>query len=282
MKKISIVMCLILVCILCHSVKAEEIEFDGKNPPQDIIELQEKQQEEQISLEEIANMSPEELKALGLLPLSPDEKVLLNLDSRREQGSSRVQTSANYEIIIPTVIQCETYYCGPASTLMALDAAGCYASVAGMNQSQKQHTLAGSTYLNTDNLGGTWTATIAVVMNSFTGRNRSWTSSMVTNSSQYLNLSYWTRTNIVGGDAVVYCMDMENMSYYNGQMYGTHFIAGTGINYQNTTLIFTDFDQVIVKVQDPNYNSNFSGVYVAFEDLMYAMHDFYSNNNFVY
>ena len=286
MKKLIVIFTIICVIMFQQNIvladNDEDNSFDVKNPPEEILELREKQKKDQISFYEISQMSDEELRKMELLPLSASELLSQGIPYVSSRNKVRAQDNDFYYVTTPTFIQCENYYCGPAATLMALYAGGCYGSVSGSTSDQKQRTLASSTFLNIDYYEGTFPESIAYVMNYFTNRFRAWTSAKITSSNQYSTFEYYTRSNLSYDNAIICCVDMQRLSYVNYGMYGTHYITVTAINYLKAAS-HQDYENIVVTVQDPNYNWNYSGTHwVDFENLMFAMQDFPTSNNFVY
>ena len=248
----------------------------GELHSEEALRLQEEQKKDQYTLEQIASMSDEELAKLQLLRPTEDE---LTGSSKEVSGGHRL--SETYSVYAPAVKQPNSYYCGPAATLMALYASGVASSVSGTTTTQKQATLAGSAYLKTDLYGGTDTPYVASTMNYFTNRFRTWTSAQITSSSQYSTVQFYTRSNLDHGHAVVFCIEIKDTSYYNPPSTGTHFITGVEITYSGSN--YTDYANITLKVKDPHYNMLYFGTHtITFNDLMWAIHDFSVMNNFVY
>ena len=269
MKKIIAVLTVMVMIISSVSVYAEDSEDENinKRPPDETIaRMQWENEQKQISFSEIAAMSDEELEALHLLPINP-------VISASGQGSRYMTT-----VMVNTlaVKQSTTYYCGPAATLMALFTAGCYNSISGNSSAAKQDTLANALGTTTS---GTATASIPGVLNSYTGRTRAWTSAMWTSSSQYPSMAYWMRTNLVYGDLFISCVDTIELDYYCANY--VHFIAGTGLEYDNNNLY--NYSVMNVRLQDPHYNDCYYGQHWdTLQNLFNAMSEFYTNHNFVY
>lgn len=224
----------------------------------------------------------------GVLILTPEEAAREKARVMRENSNySGTATPANElkslaveDLYVATMAirQCETYYCGPAAVLQALYSAGAYSSVPGDTSTAKQRTLATSSYLCTDRDEATSIYNMPSTMNHFTGRARAWTLMRVSTDSKWW-LVYGIRKNHSEGDAVIYLLDTDSLTYYGGANY-THYITGTGITFKTGST--TDYSNITVRLQDPHYDSSYYGRHtVPFMELATGMSAI-SYDNLVY
>lgn len=241
---------------------AEEGAFEPQNP------LQVRSNE--LTLEVISNMSPEQLESLELLPLNQMSRVV----------------NSSYTIPSYCVRQAETYYCGPASVLQILKSSGLQSQISGSSDIDKQRTLASSSYLYTDRDNGTWIGYIPAVMDEVTGRNREWTTKLI-NPNDYstlTSLQYFTRSNLAYNYGTIFLVFPRELEYYNGSGSTGHYISCSGMYYDDTSGL--DYSQIRFRVNDPHYSDQYFGEHVVeLENLADAMYDYSVNrgpNNFVY
>jgi hypothetical protein len=266
MKKIF---AMLLCCIILLSVS--EISVKAANG--DYVNIYEQYVEDVniLSLDEIEMMDAEELAMLELLPLNPKERSV----------------NGAYTVAAYNIMQINGYYCGPASVLQAIYASGNQNLVSGATNAEKQRTLASSNYLQTDYYSATPVEAVPGTLNTFIPRNRLWTAARIDDTSASANSSvqYYARSNHSYGYAVVYLVCSEKLGYYkakdiNGD--GTkdtvnvrHCITGTGIYYN--TLDANDYNNIEIRLSDPNNQSNgaFFGTYIEpLENVVKAMNDY--------
>ncbi len=226
-----------------------------------------------ISMEEIALMSDEERERLCLLPID---------QSGISPASSGEKVFTVYSVEVMNIRQKNGYYCGPAATLQALYAGGCYDMVMGNTAEEKQTTLA-EEYLYTTS-SGTWIDYIPPVMNEFTGRYRQWTRATIdTTHSSKSTMHFYARGNHLYGQATIYLLEASVLDYYQGNG-SAHYVTGFSMDTTNDFTI--DFNDITVGIADPHYNDAFFGShYVNFNNLVDAMWEYSSTvgpANYVY
>lgn len=230
-----------------------------------------------LTVEDIKNMSDEELEKYSLLPITDKEddfatSVILNIDSE-------------YSVTLWNYQQNNTYYCGPAATLNALATAGKYADVDGFSNVDKQKTLASTDYLCTDRDKGTWIEYVPTTLNHFDDRYRSWTCTSFDMSTHAKDsMEYWIRSNHTYGDQVIYLVKMSFLSYYPDSKTGSHYISGGGIIYDTGST--TDYGNIRLKLLDPNWDDTYYGTHIEYFDNVneacYEYHKQVGPNSFVY
>ena len=224
-----------------------------------------KESEDGFTEEEIANMSPEELYENQLLPLDKENEVFMETFS--------LYAAAHYGVWTKSITQCENHYCAPAAVLQALYTAGVADKVSGSTDDAKQRTLAAAGALNTDVDGATWIANVPRVLDKYTGRTRKWEAYTVTNNQSGKSaLAYRVKANHMYGQATIYLTQTTQLPYYNGTT-SNHYI--TGISIQTMDGTYYDYDNMVIVVADPHYDSRFHGNHgVPYNNLVGAMHDY--------
>ncbi len=182
---------------------------------------------------------------------------LLPIDGDIEVYNPNLRVDYAYTVPSYRVTQSTSYYCGPASVLQALKSAGVSGGVSGSSDDDKQKTLASNSNLGTDRDGATWIELMPAVMDNYTGRTRKWTTGKVdaTNSSTKNSLTYFARSNHAYGQAVIYLVRTESLSYYNGKRVD-HYITGTAIYHKTNSS--TDYANISVRLVDPNNNPEYN------------------------
>lgn len=270
---------LLLSCAVVLSLCPLEAQaVDGAYTPEN-YEMYTSGDEDVLTLEEIAGMTPEELEEMELLSV--------NLNARS------LQVNASYEVPSYNIQQVNYYYCGPASTLQAIYTSGMQDSVAGNTYAEKQATLASNSYLCTDRDGATWIDYVPNALNTFIPRFREWTRSSVGVESKddYKSVDsaeYFIRSNHAYGYAVIYLLRTHLLSYYpDGETHadnGNHYVTGTAVYYD--TLSTTDYENMRLRINDSNNKSAYFGTfYEEFNNVMDAMIAYTTSRgpaNFVY
>ena len=259
---LAIIMCLSLPSIACaantdndcSTAITDQCPVDYSNlsdAEQSIIRANEARN---FTEEQIAAMTDEELEYFQLAPITTN---------------SVARASAYYQVSTTNVQQSTSYYCGPASVLQALYTAGVAGSVSGSTNTQKQQTLAGNGYLYTDRDNATWIEYIPAVMNTFTGRTRSWATYTITNDTTGKDrLSYRVRSNLMYGNAVIYLLDTQYLGYYSSHSC-YHYVTGTRIYSPAGT--FYDYASMTLRLADPHYSASYYGNHtVAFNQVVAA------------
>lgn len=254
-----LLMCALIISWCPLQVKA----IDGAYTPEN-YQITTTQNMNILTLEEIMNMTDEELREMELLPFNQNARGVVD---------------ASYEVSSYNIQQKNGYYCGPASTLQAIYASGKQSSVSRTTYTAKQETLAGNSYLCTDRDKATWIDYIPPVMNTFVPRAREWVRASVGVEAKddYMSFDiaeYYIRGNHYYGYAVIFLLQTYLLSYYPDSPThadnGNHYITGTAVYYD--TLNPNDYENIRLRLNDSNNKSSYFGThYEDFQNVMDAM-----------
>lgn len=260
---------LVALCICCMSLSTLSVSAsNGSYEPENGAYIM----HHNYTVEEIASLSQDELENMELLPVDVNSKI-------KAVNSSYLVTSTLSK-------QINSYYCGPATTLQILKIAKASDSLSGSTDAEKQATLAGSSYLHTDDDKGTWIEYIPPVLNAFISRNRAWTTMKIDadSDSSLSDMQYYIRSNHAYGYGVIYLVQTDALDYYEGYNCN-HYISGSGIYYGNVNDV-TDYDSIELRLNDPNNDSTYYGIHrVKFTQVARGMDNYSTNRgpaNFVY
>ncbi len=171
----------------------------------------------------------------------------------------------------PDVQQSNNYYCGPASTLMALIGGGAYYYTNDKSTLDRwQKSLAGNSDLHTDEKGVTFIGYVTDVLNKkLSDKFEKDDDGKITyeyQTKEFTKFSYQKVLNFIITSLnhdfvpVINIDDTSRLKYYNGASFGHYLVVD-----------YVDFNAETVMLRDPHYDSKYFGAHVISYDEFYNL-----------
>ena len=167
-------------------------------------------------------------------------------------------------LLVTTYKQPNSYYCGPASSLIAISGWNGTGNVSGSTDAAKMDTLAGE--MGTNSTDGTAVYRVRQGLNNYVPNGQYKYSYYLGSTLTDLTFRSYLYNSLAYGRVPLLHAKTGALSYYNGHNTG-HYIAVSKI----------DHSTMQVRLNDPNNNSSYYGThYVSLSEALSCIHDYSS------